>query len=330
MTAVVADPPVIAVRNLTLHFQTGSFLSAYRSPPVRAVEDVSLTLRRGETLSIVGESGCGKTTLGRMIMRLLRPTAGTVELNGRDITALKGKHLRALRQDIQMIFQDPFSSLNPRMTVGDTIAEPLVIKGVREPQLSARVSEMLGMVGLSEAHKARFPHALSGGQRQRVGIARALILEPEVVVCDEAVSALDVSVQAQILNLMQDLQQILGLTYLFISHDLAVVRHISDRVGVMYLGRLVEIADKEQLFSSPAHPYSRALMAAVPVSHPSLRRPVTPLEGNVPSPRNPPPGCAFHTRCPLARSMGNPAQCHTAVPALRDIGPAQQAACHFA
>jgi oligopeptide transport system ATP-binding protein len=320
---------LLEVRDLVKHFPVGGGLFGKARGLVRAVDGVSFSIDRGETLGLVGESGCGKTTTGRCILQLERATTGQVCFEGRDLTALDGRALRAVRRRIQVIFQDPYSSLNPRMTVGQIIAEPLAVHRIiaTAEARRARVQDLLRRVGLLPAHAHRYPHQMSGGQRQRVGIARALALEPTLIVCDEPVSALDVSIQAQIINLLEDLQQELGLTYLFIAHDLAVVRHISDRVAVMYLGKLVELADRQALYEDPLHPYTRALLAAVPIPDPDLeaRRERVVLGGEVPSPLTPPPGCVFHPRCPIAVE-----QCREIVPELREIKPGHWAACHLA
>jgi oligopeptide transport system ATP-binding protein len=294
---------ILEVRNLVKHFPvTKGFIFQRQVGAVKAVDGVSFTIRRGETLGLVGESGCGKTTLGRVILRLMEPTSGEVYFEGRNVFALAKEELRRLRRNMQIIFQDPYSSLNPRMTVGDIIGEPLEIHNLaRGKEKVRRVQELLEVVGLSPYHMNRYPHEFSGGQRQRIGIARALAVNPKLIICDEPVSALDVSIQAQVLNLLEELQKEFGLTYLFIAHDLSVVKHISDRIAVMYLGKIVEIADADELFSNPQHPYTEALLSAVPIPHPGLRRERVILPGDVPSPVNPPAGCRFHTRCLYAQ-----------------------------
>ncbi len=294
---------------------------------LRAVEDVSLAIAAGETLGLVGESGCGKSTLGRTLLRLLDPTSGTIRFDGTDITRLDQSALRPLRRRMQMIFQDPYASLNPRMTVGATVAEPIIIHGLAATrrERDERVADLLARVGLPADAAGRYPHEFSGGQRQRVGIARALAVRPELIVCDEPISALDVSIQAQIVNLLQDLQEADKLTYLFISHDLKIVQHICDRVAVMYLGRVVELAPATTLYREPRHPYTRALLSAVPVLDPRARRARIILQGDVPSPLAPPPGCAFHPRCPV---VDKPAACTTVVPVLRLMKNGSQVACH--
>jgi len=313
---------LLEVRNLVKHFPVGK-------GAVRAVDDVSFTLRRGETLGLVGESGCGKTTTGRCVLRLEKPTSGQILFEGIDLASLSNDALRKTRRRMQVIFQDPYSSLNPRMTIGQILAEPLKVHAIvpEKAARAARVRELLVQVGLAPQHEKRYPHQLSGGQRQRVGIARALAMEPSLIVCDEPVSALDVSIQAQIVNLLEDLQARFGLTYLFIAHDLSVVRHISDRVVVMYLGKVAEIADRKALYEAPVHPYTRALLSAVPIPDPRLEahRERTVLRGEVPSSLNPPEGCVFHPRCPIAE-----ARCAEEVPALREIRPGQWGACHLA
>ncbi len=306
--------PLLQVRNLTKYFKARSNWYGRTTAHVSAVEDVSFDLHAGETLGLVGESGCGKSTTGRLVLRLIDPTSGSIQYDARDITSLQGEALRSLRRDLQLVFQDPYASLNPRMTVADILAEPLMLHGLVPPAKRAeRVAELLRIVGLRPEHAKRYPHEFSGGQRQRIGIARALAVEPRLIVCDEAVSALDVSVQAQVLNLLRDLQRKLGLAYIFIAHDLAVVRHIADRVAVMYLGRIVEIAPTRQLFAQPRHPYTRALLSAIPVPDPGAARQRTILAGDVPSPIDPPSGCRFHSRCSFATAL-----CSQAVPALED------------
>ncbi|MDK3016751.1 ABC transporter ATP-binding protein [Pseudodonghicola flavimaris] len=320
-------PLVLEVESLTKHFPLGGGMFRKVKNVVQAVSDVSFTVAAGETLAIVGESGCGKSTTGRAIMRLLEPTAGSVKLDGEEITEMSPGKLQAARRNMQMVFQDPFGSLNPRMTVRETLMEPILLHGVASGERAQKwVTDLLKTVGLSEHHADRYPHEFSGGQRQRICIARALSTRPRLIVCDEPVSALDVSVQAQIVNLLQDLQQKLGLAYVFISHDLSVVRHIADRVAVMYLGRIVEQAPAEQLFADPRHPYTRALISAAPRPVPGLRTAVEAAEGDAPSALNPPSGCAFHPRCPLAT-----AECSQARPELRQVGDGGAlVACHHA
>jgi oligopeptide transport system ATP-binding protein len=300
---------------------------------VRAVDDVSFSIQRGETVGLVGESGCGKSTTGRAVIRLRNPTSGTVKFDGRDLMSLSREELRRARRRMQIIFQDPYSSLNPRMTVNSIIGEPLETHDLgSKASRQDRVSELLQLVGLNPNYRNRYPHEFSGGQRQRIGVARALAVEPEFIVCDEPISALDVSIQAQVLNLLVELRERFGLTYLFIAHDLSVVRHISDRVGVMYLGKLVEIGPPDLLYAGPGHPYTRALLSAVPIPDPKTerKRKRVILTGDVPSPVNPPPGCRFHTRCWLYERLGRPEVCRTEEPPLRLIQPQHQAACHFA
>jgi oligopeptide/dipeptide ABC transporter ATP-binding protein len=320
--------PILEVRHLVKHFVVSGGMFGGQGL-VRAVDDVSFAIPRGETLGLVGESGCGKTTTGRAILQLDRPTSGQVFFEGRDLATLDQGGLRDMRRRMQVIFQDPYSSLNPRMTIGQIIAEPLAVhRIVRDGAArAARVRQLLGRVGLLPQHGARYPHELSGGQRQRVGIARALAMEPTLIVCDEPVSALDVSIQAQIINLLEDLQRDLGLSYLFIAHDLAVVRHISDRIAVMYLGKIVEIADRRALYEDPLHPYTKALLAAVPIPDPELeaRRERVVLGGEVPSPLAPPSGCVFHPRCPIAIE-----RCQQEIPPLREVRPGHWAACLLA
>jgi oligopeptide transport system ATP-binding protein len=323
---------ILSAENLVKHYPIKAGVLRRTVGHVRAVDGVSFDLRRGETLGIVGESGCGKSSLGRLVMRLEEPTGGKLTFNGVDVYAQKGAEMRRLRRDIQIVFQDPYTSLNPRMTVGDIIGEPFEIHADVVPKggRRRRVQELLELVGLSPEHINRYPHQFSGGQRQRIGIARGIALNPKVIICDEPVSALDVSVQAQVVNLLEDLQAKLGLAYIFIAHDLSVVRHISDRVGVMYLGSLVEIGDEEQIYGRPTHPYTQALLSAVPVPDPTLRntRAEIVLSGDVPSPANPPSGCRFHTRCWKAQE-----KCVTDVPLLverPDGVSAHSSACHFA
>jgi oligopeptide/dipeptide ABC transporter ATP-binding protein len=317
--------PLVRVEGLTKHFPIVKGIVFSRvSGAVKAVDGVTFDIRNSETLGFVGESGCGKTTTGRMLIRLVEPSAGRVTFLGQDVLALEGEALRRLRREMQIIFQDPFGSLNPRMMVEEIIAEPLVIHGEgSSAQRVQRVRELLDVVGLASYAATRYPHEFSGGQRQRIGIARALALKPKLLICDEPVSALDVSIRAQIINLMQDLQREFGLTYLFISHDLGVVKHIADRVAVMYLGKIVEIADKRQLYAQPKHPYTQALLSAIPVPKPGRRRQRTVLKGDVPSPINPPQGCRFHTRCPHVMDA-----CRKVEPALIDVGD-QTVACHL-
>ncbi|MBV8455567.1 MAG: ABC transporter ATP-binding protein [Acetobacteraceae bacterium] len=326
MTAT-EEHPLLEVRGLRMHFPvTEGFIVNRKVGDVKAVDGIDFAVRRGETLGLVGESGCGKTTSGRCILRLERPTAGEILYDGIDIAKATRSELLALRRRIQVIFQDPYSSLNPRMKVGEIIAEPIKVHRIEHDaaRRGARVRELLAVCGLDPKFADRYPHEMSGGQRQRVGIARALALEPEFIICDEAVSALDVSIQAQIINLLEDLRERFGLTYLFIAHDLSVVRHLCQRVAVMYLGRVVELAACDELFDNPRHPYTQALLAAVPVPDPTVEesRPFRPVRGEVPSPMNPPPGCVFHPRCPIAVEG-----CRRARPELRELRPKHWVAC---
>lgn len=333
MTAETSSrEPILSVRDLTKHYPLKSGVVRHTVGHVKAVDGVSFDLYPGETLGVVGESGCGKSTLGRLLVNLEPPTSGTITFEGRDVTNLRGSRMRRLRRDIQIVFQDPYTSLDPRKTVGDIVAEPFHIHPdvVPRHQRTARVKELLDLVGLNPEHINRYPHEFSGGQRQRIGIARGIALEPKVLVCDEPVSALDVSVQAQVVNLLQKLQRELGMAYIFIAHDLSVVRHISDRVAVMYLGRIMELGDEEQIYERSTHPYTQALLSAVPVPDPSLRgkREQILLHGDVPSPADPPSGCRFHTRCWRAQPLC--AEKETVL-APHDDGQGQHdCRCHFA
>lgn len=318
---------LIRVENLVKHFTLATSNPFVREKPVvRAVDGVSFSVGESETLGLVGESGCGKSTVGRLVLNLLPATSGAVSFNGQDILSMDAGGMRRVRQDLQIIFQDPHASLNPRMTVEEIILEPLYAQGQKKtPELKAYAAELLEMVGLPARFRNRHPHQFSGGQRQRIGIARAIAPKPKLVICDEAVSALDVSVQAQVINLMQDLKEKMGMSYLFIGHDLAVVRHIADRIAVMYLGRIVEVAPRDELFDRPMHPYTQALMAAIPVAHPRLRHERNRVRGELPSPLSPPKGCHFHPRCPFAQDI-----CRAETPPLRQMGDKHQASCHFA
>lgn len=324
------NTPLLKVEHLHKEFPTGSgFMGGkFSKKVVSAVNDLSFEIRAGETFGLVGESGCGKSTTGRAIMHLDPPTSGKVYFEGRDISKMNKKELKAMRRDMQFIFQDPYASLNPRMTIGEIISEPMVIHGIGTPEERIeRVRELLDVVGLNPEHINRYPHEFSGGQRQRVGIARSFILRPKLIICDEPVSALDVSIQAQVLNLLKDLQKQYGTAYLFIAHDLSVVQHISDRVAVMYLGKMVELSDWKSLYAEPNHPYTQALLSAVPIPDPDVQqnRKRIILAGDPPSPIDPPSGCRFHTRCPIAQ-----AKCSEEAPEFREIGEGHFCACHYA
>jgi oligopeptide transport system ATP-binding protein len=322
--------PLVEVRDLVKHFPVRGGILQRTLGMVQAVDGVSFEIRRGETLGLVGESGCGKTTVGRLLLRLIDPTSGSIRFDGVELTTIKGSALKPYRRRMQIIFQDPYASLDPRAPIADSIGEGLRIHGLgSETDRRAKVRRMMDLVGLQPYHARRYPHEFSGGQRQRIGIARALVLEPDLVVCDEPVSALDVSIQAQVLNLLNGLQRELGLTYVFIAHNMGVVEHISDRVAVMYLGRIAELADRRDLFRQQEHPYTQALMSAIPIPDPELRRQRVILHGDVPSPVNPPSGCRFHPRCPLREELGNPRICADVVPPLIDLGGDHYCACHF-
>jgi oligopeptide/dipeptide ABC transporter ATP-binding protein len=325
-----ARAPLVEVRDLVKHFPIHGGVLQRTVAQVQAVDGVNFDIFRGETLGLVGESGCGKTTVGRLLLRLIDPTAGTIRFDGNDITTLKGSALKPYRRRMQIIFQDPYASLDPRTPIGDSIGEGLRIHGIGTPaERRIRVKTIMDLVGLAPYHARRYPHEFSGGQRQRIGIARALVVRPDLVVCDEPVSALDVSIQAQVLNELKALQRELGQTYLFIAHNMGVVEHISDRVAVMYLGKVAELADRREMFRAPEHPYTQALMSAIPIPDPELRRKRIILRGDVPSPVNPPSGCHFNPRCQLRAELGGPQICATTVPPLLDAGDDHLVACHF-
>jgi oligopeptide/dipeptide ABC transporter ATP-binding protein len=316
---------LLDVKDLVKNFPLKKTRLFQKQRCVHAVNGVSFHLNKGETLGLVGESGCGKTTTGRVILRLIEPTAGTIHFTGQDVAGLNEKELKNFRRSAQMIFQDPFASLNPRMTVGDIVGEPLLVHGIGAAGDRAdRVAEVLDKVGLEPAYTRRFPHEFSGGQRQRIGIARVLTLNPQLIIADEPVSALDVSIQAQIINLLVRLQEELQLSYLFVSHDLAVVEHISDRVAIMYLGKIVEIASSDSIYNEPRHPYTQALLTAIPIPDPNSTLQRTPLQGDLPNPANPPSGCTFRTRCPLAKKI-----CREKLPTMRKVSEDHYVACHF-
>jgi oligopeptide transport system ATP-binding protein len=327
---MIDSAPLVQVRDLVKHFPVRGGVLQRTVGWVQAVDGVSFDIRRGETLGLVGESGCGKTTVGRLLLRLIEPTSGSITFDGVDLTTLKGSALRPYRRRMQIIFQDPYASLDPRTPIGDSIGEGLRIHAIgTSTERREKVRRMMDLVGLMPYHARRYPHEFSGGQRQRIGIARALVLEPDLVVCDEPVSALDVSIQAQVLNLLNQLQRELGLTYVFVAHNMGVVEHISDRVAVMYLGRIAELADRRALFQQQEHPYTQALMSAIPIPNPELRRQRVILKGDVPSPVNPPSGCRFHPRCQLRQQLDGPAICAQVVPPLIDLGGGHECACHF-
>ncbi|AIC93737.1 MULTISPECIES: ABC transporter ATP-binding protein [Shouchella] len=317
--------PLLEIKNLKTYFDIKGGALSKKVGEVKAVDGVSFSVEEGEIVGIVGESGCGKSTTGKSILRLIEPTSGEVYFNGENILALTDEKVRKVRRDMQIIFQDPYASLNPRHKVGKIIGEPMLIHGIGDKQeRKKRVEELLEKVGLRKEHANRYPHQFSGGQRQRIGIARALAVHPKLIICDEPVSALDVSVQSQILNLMESLKDEFKLTYVFIAHDLSVVKHISDRVGVMYLGKMVELASSDALYEEPKHPYTKALLSSVPIPDPDLKSERTILKGDVPSPSNPPTGCTFHTRCPNAMDI-----CKTTVPAWQEVEPNHRVACHL-
>jgi peptide/nickel transport system ATP-binding protein/oligopeptide transport system ATP-binding protein len=323
MTTTIATRELLQARNIVKYFPVREGLLQRVKDYVRAVDNVSFVVREGETLGLVGESGCGKTTIGRTILRLIEPTSGAVLFDGQDVFKLAGQELKAMRRNMQIIFQDPYASLDPRMPIGESVMEGLNIHRIGTPKERYEVMlDTLKKVGLEDYHARRYPHEFSGGQRQRIGIARALALRPKFIICDEPVSALDVSIQSQVLNILKDLQAEFGLTYLFIAHNLSVVEHISNRVAVMYLGKMVELADRDELFRNPRHPYTTALMSAIPIPDPTLKRERMILKGDVPSPLNPPTGCRFHPRCPIAEKI-----CSEQEPEFREIAPEHRVAC---
>ena len=320
------EAPLLEVKHLKKMFPVKSGILSREKSSIKAVDDVSFSLMPRETLGVVGESGCGKSTMGRSVLRLIEPTSGEIIYKGKDFMKTSGSELRKMRSDMQIIFQDPYASLNPRMTVGEIIAEPLNIqkKYSSKDEVREHVLKIMSVVGLNQKYYNRYPHELSGGQRQRIGIARSIVLEPSLIVCDEPVSALDVSIQSQVLNLLTDLQDSMGMAYIFISHNLSVIKHISDRVMVMYLGHVVEMADKKELFDNPSHPYTQALLYSIPLPERHSKRKRILLQGDLPSPANPPSGCVFHTRCFMAKDI-----CKTEKPELKDIGNGHMCACHF-
>lgn len=316
---------ILEVKNLKKYFDITGGIFSRKVGDVKAVDDVSFSVKEGEVFGLVGESGCGKSTTGRSILRLIEPTDGKIIFNGVDITTLKSEEMRKLRKDMQIVFQDPYASLNPRHTVEKIISEPMIVHGIgNKKERREKVEYLLEKVGLSSYHASRYPHQFSGGQRQRIGIARALSVNPKIIIADEPVSALDVSIQSQVLNLMQDLQEEFNFTYIFIAHDLSVVKHISDRVGVMYLGRLIELASKDELYENPQHPYTKALLSAVPVVDPDFQKDRVLLQGDIPSPSNPPSGCAFHTRCPDCMDI-----CKSDRPVFKETSDGHSVACHL-